>query len=245
MNTCTLSILLVARSADGLTAAVHTAVGVASRSELRYEIILVTLGTDALLADLAQQLAATMPTLHLIRLPHAQEYAAALRDGWSVAQGDWIAALELTSGLSVADIERLLPYRHEAAAVLAYRTNGPGGPLAQLDAAVTRRVFGVDLHDPAFQLALFQADLFSALPPAPNDTLPHAALAAAATRRGLPLVQVGVQTRGSRSELRGLSHAITLGTNATPPAQRNAVIGAMTVAVAGGLWLLRKRRGDQ
>jgi MYXO-CTERM domain-containing protein len=240
----TVSIIIPVRDPGGLSAAVHTCLGIATRSGADHEIILVNDGGGRAVAEAANQLAAVHPTVMVIHHAQRRGYTFALRDGWSVARGTAIAAIDLAGGADPADLARLLPYRHEAAAVLAYRTAGPGGPLAQIDAAVVRRMLSVDLHDPGLRLALFDADLYDALGSTPNDTLTHAALAAAAVRRGLPIAQVGVASRGRRSELGGLSHALTLGVGAPQPPQRNAVIGAMTVAVAGGLWLLRRRRSD-
>ncbi len=240
----TLSIIFPVRDPGGLTAAVHTCLGIAARSATDHEIILVNDGGGRAVADLANQLAATHPTVMVLQHAQRHGYTFALRDGWSVARGTAVAAVDLASGADPADLARLLPYRHEAAAVLAYRTDGPGGPLAKLDAAVVRRMLSVDLHDPGLRMAIFHTDLYDALSSAPNDVLAHAAVAAAAVRRGLPLTQVGVTARGQRSEFGGLSHALTLGVGAPHPPQRNAVIGAMTVAVAGGLWLLRRRRAD-
>jgi MYXO-CTERM domain-containing protein len=240
----TLSIIIPVRDPGGLTAAVHTCLGITTRSGADYEIILVNDGGGRAVADLANQLAATHPSVMVIHHAQQRGYGFALRDGWSVARGTSIAAIDLAGGADPADLARLLPYRHEAAAVLAYRTDGPGGPLAQLDAALVRRMLGVELHDPGLRLAIFHTDLRDALSSAPNDALAHAAVAAAAVRRGLPLTQVGVTTEGRRSELGGLSHALTFGVGAPQPPRRNAVIGAMTVAVAGGLWLMRRRRSD-
>jgi MYXO-CTERM domain-containing protein len=240
----TLSIIIPVRDPGGLSAAVHTCLGIATRSGVDHEIILVNDGGGRVVADAANQLAATHPTVMVIHHAQRRGYTFALRDGWSVARGTHIAAIDLAGGADPADLTRLLPYRHEAAAVLAYRTDGPGGPLAQLDAAVVRRMLSVELHDPGLRMAIFHTDLHDALSSAPNDTLAHAAIAAAAVRRGLPLIQVGVTTQGRRNELGGLSHALTLGVGAPHPPQRHAVIGAMTVAVAGGLWLLRRRRSD-
>lgn len=240
----TLSIIIPVRDPGGLSTAVHTCLGIATRSGADHEIILVNDGGGRAVADAANQLAATHPAVMVLQHTRSRGYTFALRDAWSVARGTSIAAVDLGGGADPADLARLLPYRHEAAAVLAYRTAGPGGPLAHLDAAVVRRMLGVELHDPGLRLGVFHTDLYDALAGAPNDALAHAALASAAVRRSLPLVQVGVSTPGRRSELGGLSHALTLGVGAPHPPQRNAVIGAMTVAVAGGLWLLRRRRSD-
>jgi hypothetical protein len=152
-------------------------------------------------------------------------------------------AASLVGPASIAELPRLLAARGDCAVVVGYRVPPPRSPLAAAYAAAVRATLGSDMRDPALRLALFRSDLATFLPDNVPDGLVHPEIYARARHAGLPVAQVAVSGRRGRDSLTGAA-LIDL-VSYSPPrvgSRQGALMGALTIAVAGGVWLLRRRR---
>ncbi len=240
----TLSIVVPVRgAARQLAATVTELVAEAARQSADHEIILVDVSGDRATAATLDHLAAAHATVMVVHHRRRRGYAFALRDGWSVARGELILAVD-GGQLGAAALPRLLPYLSDHAGALAYRVPGARHPRAALYNVVAARLLGVDLHDPGLRLALFRADLADLIPSAADDTLMHSQIYAAATRRGLPMAQVAIPARrDSAGEIDRAALMRLLGQSQPSGRPRVALMAAMLVAA--GLWLLRRWRGRE
>jgi hypothetical protein len=216
---------------------------VAERHCADYEIILVDDGSSDGTPDQVDHLAAAYTPIMVLHQPEPRGYAAALRMAWQVARGDYILAASLTGPASIAELPRLLAARGECAVVVAYRVSAPRAPLAAAYAAAVRAALGSDMRDPALRFALFRSDIAGLLPDKVPDGLAHPEIYARASRAGLPVAQVAVAGRRGRDSLTGAA-MLDLVSYSPPSAssRQRALMGTLTLAVAGGLWLLRRRK---
>ncbi len=238
----TLSIVLPVRNQAGtIAAAIAECIAVAGRHCSDYEIILVDDGSSDDTRQQADHLAAAYDPVMVLHLPEPRGYAACLRAAWQVARGDFLLAASLGGPAGIAELPRLLAAQGEHAVVVAYRTRAPHSPLARLYAAAVRAILATDLRDPALQFALLRADLAGLLPDDAPDSLAHAEIYARARRAGLPVAQVAIA--GRRGRAAGAGALIELASYRPPRGgHQGALMGALALVLAGGIWLLRRRR---
>lgn len=240
----TLSIVVPVRGgARQLAATVTELVAVAARHAADHEVILVDVSGDRATAAAVDHLAAAHATVMVAHHRRPRGYAFGLRDGWSVARGERVMAVD-GGLLSAAALPRLMPYLDDHAGAVAYRVPGTRHPRAALYNAVASRLLGVDLHDPGMRLALFRADLAELIPPSADDTLVHAQLYAAAVKRGLPMAQVAVPARRDSAGHIDRRALLRLLRQSQPAGRPRAALMAAMLAGAG-LWLLRRWRGRE
>jgi MYXO-CTERM domain-containing protein len=243
VSEATISIVLPVRNRAGSVAAVVVeCMAVAGRHSADYEIILVDDGSDDGTGEQIDHLAAAYDPVMVLHQPHPRGYAAALRMAWQVARGDYLFAASLAGPASLAELPRLMAALADQAVVTGYRLGPPQAPLAHLYAAAVRAALGTDLRDPALRFALFRADVADLLPADVPDSLAHAEIYARAVRTGLPVAQVGVAGRRGRDSA-NTAALIELASYRPPqPGRQSAILGALALVVAGGLWRLRRRR---
>jgi hypothetical protein len=233
----------VRNQASSIAAAVAECMAVASRHCDDYEIILIDDGSDDGTREQVDHLAAAYAPVMVLHQAQPLGYAAALRMAWQVARGNYILALSLAGPAGLAEVPRLLAARGTHAAIVGYRVPAPRSPLASAYAAAVRAALGTDMRDPALRFALFRADLAGLLPSKVPDSLVHPEIYARAARAGLLVAQVAVAGRRGRDSVAG-TDLLDLVSYRPPSAGslQGALMGALTLAVAGGLWLLRRRR---
>gem|GEM_PF-827613 len=238
-----MSIVVVVRGdARRLAATVSELEDAAARHAPDYEIILVDVSGDRATATTADHLAAARAPVMVVHHRRPRGYAFALRDGWSVARGSLILALD-GGQLGAAALPRLLPYLADHAGAVAYRVPGPRRPRASLYNAVANRTIGARLNDPGLRLGLFKAELGDLLPDDADNTLVHGQIFAAAARRGLPMAEVAIPARRDPAgdvERGALLRLLRPDERPVPP---RAVMAATVLALA--LWLLRRWRGRE
>jgi len=243
VSEATISIVLTVRNQAGSVAsAIAECMAVAGRHCDDYEIILVDDGSSDGTREQADHLAAAYAPVMVLHQPQPQGYAAALRMAWQVARGSYILAASIAGPASIAELSRLLAARGESAVVVGYRVPAPRSPLAAAYAAAVRAALGSDMRDPALRFALFRSDLASLLPDRVPDGLAHPEIYARASRAGLPVAQVAVAGRRGRDSRTSAAMIDLVGYS--PPSARSrqgALMGVLTLTVAGGLWLLRRR----
>ncbi|MEI7644187.1 MAG: glycosyltransferase family 2 protein [Chloroflexales bacterium] len=244
MSEPTISIVLPVRNqASSVAPAIAECMAVAGRYCDDYEIILVNDGSSDHTRDQVDHLAAAYAPVMVLHQPQRRGYAAALRMAWQAARGDYILAVSIAGPTSIAELPRLLAARGECAVVVGYRAPAPRSPLAVAYAAAVRAVIGSDMHDPALRLALFRSDMVGFLPDKVPDGLAHPEIYARARRAGLPVAQVAVAGRRGRDSRAG-ADMIDL-VSYSPPSvgsRQGALMGALTLAVVGGIWIMRRRR---
>jgi len=240
----TISIVLPVRNQAGSVASnIAECMAVAERHCDDYEIIIVDDGSSDGTREQVDHLAAAYAPVMVLHQPVPRGYAAALRMAWQVARGDYILAASLAGPAGLAELPRLLAARGENAVVIGYRVPAPRSPITAAYAAAVCAVLGTNMRDPALRLALFRADLAGLLPDKVPDGLVHPEIYTRARRAGMAVAQVAVTGRRGRDSLTGTAMIDLV--NYSPPSVRNpqgALMGAMTLAVAGGFWLLRRSR---
>jgi hypothetical protein len=240
----TISIVLpVGNHVRSVASAVAECMAVAERHCDDYEIILVDDGSSDGTCEQIDHLAAAYAPVMVLHQPEPRGYAAALRMAWQVARGDYIMAASIVGPASIAELPRLLAARGECAVVAGYRVSVPRTPLALAYAAAVRAALGCDMRDPALRFALFRSDIAGLLPDKVPDGLAHPEIYARAHRAGLPVAQVAVAGRRGRDSLTSAAMLDLVGYR--PPSassRQGALMGVLTLAVAGGLWLLRRRK---
>jgi hypothetical protein len=238
-------ILPISGGADLLAATVAECLALSALQNADVEIIIADASGDSRQAAVADRLAATHNAVAVIRYPQRMGYRQILHDAWGVARGAYVAALYLGGPGTPSDIGRLLPALPGHAAVFGYREPPARRPAEAVFSALIRARLAPGLRDPALGLGIFRADLRDLLSPAGPDSLTHAALYAAARRRGFTVAQVAVAGKPSynRISLADLSAAITNGdAPATTVAPRGTVVGIGVIFAACGLWILRRLR---
>jgi glycosyltransferase involved in cell wall biosynthesis len=223
-----LSVILPVKSeARRLAAAVAECLAIAASQPGAVEIIIVDDAADHSTARLADRLAATHNSIAVMRFTRRVGYRRALYDAWGAASGQYLVALDLDGPASASDIPRLLAAAPGHVAVLGYREPPPRRIRERLFAATARRI-APELRDPRLGLALFHADQRALLDPSGPAGLAHAAVYAAARRRGLSVAQV----------------AVSPGVGTPPPelAHPSGALGLGLLIAAGSLWLLRRLR---
>jgi hypothetical protein len=243
VSEATISIVLVVRNqANSVASSIAECMAIAERYCDDYEIILVDDGSRDGTREQVDHLAAAYAPVMVLHQPQPQGYAAALRMAWQVARGSYILAASLAGPTNIAELPRLLAARGECAVVAGYRAPAPRSPLGAAYTAAVRAALGSDMRDPALRFALFRSDLAGLLPGIVPDGLAHPEIYARARRAGLPVAQVAVAGRRGRDGLTGAALIDLVGYH--PPSagsRQGALMGALTLAVAGGLWLLRRR----
>ncbi|MEI6778130.1 MAG: glycosyltransferase family 2 protein [Chloroflexales bacterium] len=244
MSKITISIVLPVRNRAGSIASeVAECMAIATQQCDDYEIILVDDGSNDGTREQVDHLAAAYAPVMVLHQPVPRGYAAALRMAWQVARGDYILAASLAGPTGLAELPRLLAARGESAVVVGYRTPAPRSPITAAYAAAVRAALGSNMRDPALRLALFRSDLAGLLPDMVPDGLAHPEIYARASRAGMPVTQVAVAGRRGRDSF--TSTAMIELVNYSPPSagsRQSALMGAMTLAVVGGFWLLRRSR---
>lgn len=240
----TLSIVVPIRGDTRQLAAVAAElVAVAAKHAADHEVILVDVSGDRATAAAIDHLAAAHASVMVVHHRRPRGYAFALRDGWSVARGEHVMAVD-GGQLGAAALPRLTPYLSDHAGAVAYRLPGPRNPRAALYNAAASRLLGVDLHDPGLRVGLFRADLAELIPAAADDTLVHSQIYAAAVKRGLALAQVAVPARHDSAGYVD-RHALVRLVRQSQPAGRPRVALMAATVFAAGLWLLRRLRGRE
>jgi len=242
--TVTISIVLPVRNQAGsVAAAVTECMAVAGQHCADYEIILVDDGSDDGTREQVDHLAAAYAPVMVLHQPEPRGYAAALRAAWQAARGDYLLAASLSGPAGIADLPRLLAALGDHAVVVGYRPHLPHTLLAPIYAAAVRTIFGTDLRDPALRFGLFRADLAELLPDDAPDGLAHAEIYARAKHAGLPVAQVAISgRRGREIATTGVALIELAGYRQLGGRRQGAVMGTLAILVAGGLWLLRRRR---
>lgn len=221
MEQLSLSIVLPVHRAEGLSTLVAECLAVATRYFSDYELILVVDGSAATSAT-AARLASTHWHVSALHYPRRRGYRFALREGWSVARGDYLLTLDGRNLTSAAEAARLLELAPAHAAVFGYREPPPADPIERFLATAIRMRSAPTMRDPTLRLALVRTDLRDLLAPNGPNALVPAELYTEMQRRELAVAQVAV---------------------AAAPATRGrgALRTGALLLLAASLWLLRRR----
>jgi len=216
-----LSIVLPVHRSEGLDSLVAECLAVAARYVDDYELIL-TAARNTDVGATVSRLAATHWRVSALPFTRPPGFRTALRQGWSVARGDYILTFDQERLAGGAEVARLLAIAADYDAVFGYRVESPRDPFAWLR-TVALRARGRPLpRDPLLRTFLIRADLRDLLAPEGPDAPVPADLYAAALQRGLAIAEVPVA-----------------GVSSTRP--RGALEAGALLLLAGGLWMLRRR----
>ncbi len=262
VNDATLSLVLPVRDAAAtLQAVVMECLAVAPCYFTDCEIIIVDDGSRDATPTIMNNLAAMHDPVMVIHHEHAHGFGRALRDGWSAARGDYVLFLDVGGAVAPGEMARLLPYLESFDVVMGSRMHAD----KSLETRLINFIFDLDIRDVGCHFGLLRTNALDCLQIEASSALILAELYAKAKRQGVTLVQVGVQSDVSRTT--NASHAFTiysspgalwdgfnlwlrrrqspdLETRADrrrPRWRQLAAAGAGTVAIAGGVWLLRRR----
>jgi len=216
-----LSIVLPVHRSDGLDNLVAECLAVAARYVDDYELILTAARNTDIGATVAR-LAASHWRVSALPFTRAPGFRAALRQGWSVARGDYLLTLDQRRLASGAEVARLLAIAPDYDAVFGYRTDPPRDPFTWLRATALRARVRPSPRDPLLRTFMIRAELRDLLAPDGPDALAPADVYAAAVQRSLAIAEVPV---AGASAARG----------------RGALEAGALLLLAGGLWMLRRR----
>lgn len=249
VNDTTYSIVLpVQNIADRLERLVSECLTVAGRHLADYELIIVDDGSDDGTATQADRLAAANAPVMVLHQPRPRGYGYALRTAWGVARGSYIIVVDSGDSSGIADLPRLLPQLDSHAAVVGYRLKPSRRPEVMLYSAIARALLATDLHDPLLRFGIFRSDLHDYFIDDVPDQLTLAALYGQLQHENLPVAQVGVPgPRGRNRQVtpRALAELLSYKPSGRSPRldrRKGAALGAGALVVAGGLWLLKRRR---
>lgn len=166
-----------------------------------HEVIVVDDASTDDTADVLARVAIDEPTLRVIRLDHNQGHGPALRTGWEVATGTWVAHLDSDDEIPADELERLWAARDGADLVLGVRTGRSSPPVRRFVTATLRQVARVmarrriaDANSPC--KIVRREVLADALAAMPSDAFaPSVLLAVHVARAGRPIVEIPVSTR--------------------------------------------------
>ncbi|MFQ3662165.1 MAG: glycosyltransferase [Chloroflexaceae bacterium] len=221
MGQYSLSIVLPVHRSEGLDNLVAECLAVAARYVDDYELIL-TAARNTDVGATVSRLAATHWRVSTLPFTRPPGFRAALRQGWSVARGDYILTFDQERLASGAEVARLLAIAADYDAVFGYRAAPPRDPLTWLRGAVLGARGRPLPRDPLLRTFLIRAELRDLLAPEGPDAPVPADLYAAALQRGLAIAEVPVA---------GVS----------PTRPRGALEAGALLLLAGGLWMLRRR----
>jgi glycosyltransferase involved in cell wall biosynthesis len=260
VHDASLSLVLPTRNdAPGLAAIVHECLDVLPAYFSDYEIIIVDDGSQDATAQRADYLAATCEPVMVIHHAHPRGYGRALVHGLSVARGDYLLCLDISSTVHAHELVRLMPFVEHYDVIIGHRLE-PAGRGGQLFRRLVNWLFALDLQDTGCRLTLFRADQFQWAELLSRSPLVHIELYVRAIQRRATYVQVGLAHNAEEQ-----SHVFThigiwlwwellrlrfrLGSaDTTAPMRRplwrqKTTLGAGVAAIAGGIWFLLRRRG--
>ena len=232
MKTGLLSVIVPFRNGGrNLGEALGDAREMLNRHAPQHELIIVDDASHDESAALIDDLSASHQNVFVLHHRHPLGYGAALRDGWKVARGERVLAVDLASLPQLADLDRVLALGERYAVILAARPPARRLPpwCAKLASA----------RDPLWRFALCDVNLGKHIV---DGRLPHLALFEQVQQRGLAVAEVDLPERLSllTSYQRPrfvdlLRYAEAQGTLPRPR------LFALAIATLFGFWLWRRR----
>lgn len=260
VHDASLSLVLPARNdAPGLAATVRECLDVLPAYFADYEIIIVDDGSQDATSERADYLAATCEPVMVIHHPHPRGYGRALVHGLSVARGDYLLCLDVSSPVRVRELVRLMPFVGHYDVIIGHRL-AHAGRRAQVFRRLVNWLFALDLRDTGCRLTLFRADQLQPGELLSHSPLVHIELYVRAIQRRATYVQVGLAYDAEaqpheftrigvwlwwevlRMRFR-LGSSDTVTTARRPLWRQKTALGAGVAAIAGGIWFLLRRRG--
>ncbi|MCS6881388.1 MAG: glycosyltransferase [Oscillochloridaceae bacterium] len=221
MGQYSLSIVLPVHRSDGLDSLVAECLAVAARYADDYELIL-TAARNSPAGATVSRLAATHWRVSALPFTRPPRFRAALRQGWSVARGDYILTCDQERLASGAEVARLLAIAPDYDAVFGYRIHPSHDPFTWLRVAALRARVKPSPRDPLLHTFVIRSGLRDLLEPDGPDAPAPAEVYAGALQQNLAIAEVPVA-------------------GAAPARPRRALEAGALLLLAGGLWMWRRR----
>jgi glycosyltransferase involved in cell wall biosynthesis len=161
-----------------------------------YEIIVVDDGSTDRTASLAEEAAARLPRLRLVRHPERCGFGAALRSGLQEARFPLLVYAPCSLWYQATDLDRFLKWIDNVDLVSGYRV-GPNGHLhrswsERLFRWLVRGLFGVRMRDLGCWFLLARRSIFARIPIQSDGPFAHAEILAKANFLGCLMSEVPV-----------------------------------------------------
>lgn len=164
--------------------------------EMEAEIILVDDGSTDRTGEIAQALAARIPSLRVVQHAPGRGYGGALKAGFAAARGEWIVFYPTDKQFIFSELEMLLARAGEADIVTGYRANRHDNVLRRLNAlgwnSVVRFLFGYLCRDVDCGFKLFWRGILDQVELDSDGAMIDTELLAGAVARGYRIAEVPV-----------------------------------------------------
>jgi glycosyltransferase involved in cell wall biosynthesis len=164
--------------------------------EMEAEIILVDDGSTDRTGEIAQALAARIPSLRVVQHAPGRGYGGALKAGFAAARGEWIVFYPTDKQFIFSELEMLLARAGEADIVTGYRANRHDDVLRRLNAlgwnSVVRFLFGYLCRDVDCGFKLFWRGILDQVELDSDGAMIDTELLAGAVARGYRIAEVPV-----------------------------------------------------
>jgi glycosyltransferase involved in cell wall biosynthesis len=162
-----------------------------------YEVVVVDDGSrDATGERLAALSAELGPRLRVVRHEHNRGYGAALRSGFSAAEGDLVFYTDSDNQFDLSEVAGVIPLMREWDAVLGYRIDRKDARRRLITSWVFNHlscvVFGLSVRDLNCSFKLFRRDVLRALPLESDDFFIDTEMVVRLHRAGFRFVERGV-----------------------------------------------------
>jgi glycosyltransferase involved in cell wall biosynthesis len=201
--TAGLSLVLPAYNEEAVIGhAIREAAEVLPKIAIRYEILVVDDGSRDATCAVAEGEAARHPHVRVLRHDVNQGYGAALRTGFEAASLPLIAFTDADCQFDLKDLHRMAALADEFPIVAGYRVHRQDAWNRLFYSwgynRLIRLLLGTRVRDCDCALKIFRCDVLPHLLPEARGYFVNAEMLARATRRGVPIAEVGVRHRPRR-----------------------------------------------
>ncbi|HEV8191172.1 MAG TPA: glycosyltransferase family 2 protein [Ktedonobacterales bacterium] len=163
-----------------------------------YEIIVVDDGSTDRTGDIAEELAASNPHIHLVHNLPQRGYGGALIAGFQVASKSLVFFMDSDGQFDIRDIALLLPLREQGhRAVLGYRKHRRDSLLRKINAwgwnVLVKLLFGLRVRDVDCAFKLYDASLVRVADVTAEGAMVNTEMLVKLSRLGVPFIQVPVR----------------------------------------------------